>query len=355
VVEPRVSSALAAVLADRRQTLNASFAAARLEYPGLEGDRVLAFLAQTLARLAAVVPDHAAGPVIEGLFRVALPLIAKGLIGPAARIPLISSGWERLLPCRPEWLAAEPQRLARALGNALYHLGRQAGARPGDWIDMMATLGVAARSPDQWLDAGKLAAWRCGMAQYRSSALQLASALEATLAGIALGAGPGVDEPDRERMLARLRADPWAEACTLGTAPRRPRLVATIGGFRGLGGPFLVPPRVCEMNGRLLVDGGQASFQVHADRYGSAFVRTTVALGKDPEGPFRTWNRHREQVSLDADGRVTWSGQTASFPELAQAESAAFDGHTLAVAHPLSHHLFLVAPAVEAADGYRPG
>jgi len=46
---------------------------------------------------------------------------------------------------------------------------------------------------------------------------------------------------------------------------------------------------------------------------------------------------------MNADGGIRWDEHEARFPELADASSAAFDGRTLAVTHPLAHSVFLLA------------
>ena len=48
-------------------------------------------------------------------------------------------------------------------------------------------------------------------------------------------------------------------------------------------------------------------------------------------------------VAIDPKGRVAWNGEDATFGELAESSSQAFDGQTLAVTLPTSHHVFLVA------------
>ena len=343
---PRVDPGgpLGRALAERREAINARVRVCRLAHPRLSGEAVLEFLATLgpVADAVSGVDPAATAEVVERLAAVALPLVARDLLGPGARTPLVQLAWGSLLPRWPALLVTDGERLARATSNALATLGRQTGTRPGEWIEAMKGLGERARSATELLEAGKVAAWRAGLPQMRRSARAGAATLRPELAGRALGAGEVESAAARDALVERLSADPWAGEGGAGI-----RLVASAGGFRGLGGPFLAPPRVFLTDGGLVATDGRASFTVHADRFGVAFLRTG---GEVPELPA---SRKRVRVDvlapegtsigLSADGSVEWDGVAARLPELSNASGAACDGTTLAVTHALSHALRLVA------------
>lgn len=351
MAETRVGPVVAAQLAARRETLNARFQATRAASPRLDAETALAFVADTVAPLVEPLPEARAGAALEALFDVALPLLGRELLGPAARLPYIQQGWERLLPRWPELLGQQPGRLARAVSNALHALGAAPGARPEDWIAAMAPLGARAASVDDLLEAGKVIAWRCGLAQYREGALAAAGRLPPELAGPALGLAVPLEQDAREALIARLRADPWADPAADADAPPALRLVAVAGAFRGFGGPFATPPGVAVAAGELVASDAQAAYILRADRFGCVFLRTaTVAEGRSARpsagaASRLSWPGSGADIRLSADGSVNWSEHSARFPELAEASSAAFDGHTLAVTHPLAHAVFLLALA----------
>jgi hypothetical protein len=344
MAEPRPGPAFAALLERHRDALNAHYRTARAALPRLDRVDVLGFVADTLGPIAASLPPERAGPVLEALFRVALPLLGRDLLGSGARTPHLQLGWELLLPRWPGLLAHHPRRLARAVSNALHVLGRQPGADPVRWIRLMAPLGERAGTPEELLAAGQVAAWRSGLAQYREPALALAADLPPALAGAALGLPEPLDATSRDRLLATLAADPWAGLTPSATAPDL-RLF-TLGAFRGLGGPFLAPPRVVRQDGDLVAEDGHAAYILRSDRFGRVLLRRGPAPEPAPASPGSwRWTGPAGTVTLQADGLVTWGRRLrARFPDLAEAGSAAWDGHTLAVGHPLSHTLFLVAP-----------
>lgn len=343
-----------AVLEQRRDAFNARFAAARRANRNLDGEVVLAWLGDTLAPIVEAVGQLAperAGLVAERLYSVGLDLLGRDLIGPAARRSALNEGW-RLLPSLAGRLAEEPDRLARALSNALLTL--EQGGRAEDWTLGLLELDPQVQSLDELLEAGKVLAWRCGLAQYRESALEVAAGLRPALLA-AIFDVPVADEAARGALLARLTADPWA-APAGGPTPLR--VVAKVGAFRGLGGPFLRPPRVALVEGRLLASDGDETLSVHADRFGAQLLRSNQPfpverpasglrdtlgrlLGRSPT----SWGAHGGMVSWSEDGTLFWVGRSARFVDLAGSSSAAFDGSALAVTHPLSHHVFLLAPA----------
>lgn len=352
-------SAFGQALEQRRESLNGRVANARRSLPRLQNEAVLTFIAHTLRPIAdatAAVDPSRTGEVVERLLDVALPLLGRELLGPGAHSPLINWGWESLLPGWPRLVLEDPVRLARAVSNALHNLGAQSGARPLQWIEKMEVLGDAARSVDELLELGKVAAWRAGLAQYRVSALTAARTLEPRLVGLALDL-PMPDAAARDTALDRLKADPWDDPTRSPEAPRELRLVAETGGFRGLGGPFVNPPTVQLADGGFVVSDRQSHYTLSADRYGAAFLRTpalppapppagrglVASLAKTLLGSPPVWSSPDGAMSLGEDGTVSWGRRTLSVPALAGASGAAFDGRTLAVTHPMSHAVFLVA------------
>ena len=344
---------LAAALQSRREGFNARFAMVKRELPKLDAAAVLDFLRETLAPLSESVhqidPDAVPG-VCERLYTVALPLIARDLLGPNARSPALARAWSDTLPQLAPWIIAEPERLARAVSNAVFSLENQPGARAEQWTAALIRIGPVAPSASDLLEAGLVLGWLAGLAQYRRSALEVAARLPPTLCAAALGLTDPTTVPDA---LARLRQSPWAYPRAPGAA--EPRVQARTGGFRGLGGPFLAPPRVALADGGLVASDGHGTFTVHADRFGPAllasqapfpapvdpkvgaglFARLAAALGT-PQAP--------PDAVLHPDGALLLNGVRVQIPELAGASSWAYDGTTLAATHPMSHFLTLVAP-----------
>ncbi|GEK20773.1 hypothetical protein [Cellulomonas xylanilytica] len=115
-----------------------------------------------------------------------------------------------------------------------------------------------------------VATWRAGAVRYRAAALAAAARLPAPLAVAALGLAPGTDPGP---VLDAHTADPW-------WWPGREQaagVLRRVGGFRGLGGPWLAVPQVSAgatdagLGCRVRADG--ECWAVLADVHGGAVVR----------------------------------------------------------------------------------
>lgn len=337
-VEGLIEGPLARALEAAREPLNARFAEARLRLPGLEAGRFASHLRQTVAPIIAAVDAAKTGSVhqvLEVLYGLSLELMGAELLGPQARYPALDAGWRELLPAVAPLLAAQPQRVASSLSNALYNLSVTAGARPEEWLESMVAAAAGIADVDTLLQAGQVAAWRRGMAHYREAALDLLAGLPAPQACLALGLPP---QPtlDGTELAGRLRANPWHTTETLlGRQTPTLGVVAVVGGFRGYGGPFLTPPRIDAADGELYLRDAESSWLLRADGFGSALHRLdqAPAPARQPDlGGF----------SIDHDGTVRRGELTASIPKLGGHASAAGNETTLAVSLPYSHRVFLL-------------
>lgn len=341
-MEPLITGALARSLERLHDRCNARFAEAKLRRPRLDPEalgRHLRAAAAPVAEAAAqagLTPGDVDG-VVDALFDVALDLVGAGVAGTGAaasdRSPTATLLWQEVLPLLPGLLAREPRRVVAALSNAAWHLDGERGVIPARWLDRLAAVSRLATGADDLLNAAAVAAWTAGMAHMRPAALRLLGALPDALARAALGLppdlGPGATE------LSRRLADPWYLPGRDG-GPRRLAVVGRTGGFRGFGGPFLVPPGLVVHDDRVLAFDDDAAFSLHADGFGAVLRREGSELPDDAQGL-------TGESPLAPDGTVTWGGLTERFPELAGAASVAATPDLLAVVPRLSHRVVVVA------------
>lgn len=326
---------LAEALEDGRARYNAEFAQARHRMPGLEASALAEHLRDVVSpaieALAQVSPPDKVREAVDVLYEFSLELLGKGLF---SRYPALLEGWTTLLPGLAPALGAEPRRFAGSVTNALHKLASTPGARPGQWIDALLFLGPICADADQLLEAGKVLAWRAGLAHYRLGALAVARSLPPALALAALGADASPE--DAGALIDRLEADPWlAPADALRPSRTRElRIVARAGAFRGFGGLFIRPPRVLSVGPDLYVTDGEDCFSLHADRFGAVFQR--VAKTPDPQPGSSNYTL--------VDGMVhSAEGHRQVFSELEGFTSLAGTEHALAVTLPQSHAVYLVA------------
>jgi hypothetical protein len=334
-----------AVLKERRARYNALFADARRQRPSLEAEPFAAHLRAIVAPLvqrAAAYAPAAALPIADALYELSLDLVGQEFLGPRSRYPVLVEGWQHLLPVLAPRVAEAPRRFPGAITNALYQLASTPGARPREWMQALVILSPLCPDVETLLLAGQVAAWRCGLAHYRRSALEACARLDPAIAVAALGLPPATPPPapaDLHAALALLRTDPWLDpAAALSPSPplHRLSLVRRVGAFRGFGGQFLAPPRVSLSDGHFVVSDGDSHWRLTADLFGAALHRTA-------EPKAAKIKRRQMHFTVKPDGIVIRGKANGYFPELAGHHSLAADDTTLAVTTPLSHAVFLVA------------
>jgi hypothetical protein len=336
-----IHPALAEVLRADREALNRRFAlrqraGARIDEAAFQ-EHLRMTVNELVGGVARVRPERVRA-ALNSLFDVSLDLFAAGLLGPNKKHPHVNAAWHEVLPQALRLLAQDATRVAGCLSNAVDHLAAHASARPSEWINGMRKLSSHCDSLTQWLDAGKVLAWRAGLVQYRLAALRIARTMQWNLAARCFDKLDDETEADWHKRLERLEADRWFSP--LGgqaeEAGRSLRIVRTTGGFCGFGGPCQRPPTVSLEGGNLYVIAGNETFQLLADVFGTLWQRV-------PTFPARS--NASGDVSINSRGKVTWDGMSQDFAELVDPSSSACDGQTLAVTLPTSYHVFLLARA----------
>ena len=292
-VGPAVGSALGTVLRDRRDRFNALAVEARLLGGGFAEEAFTDALRGPVDALAEAVDrvDHTAvGPTVEAAYRAALTLTSRGVEvvgrgGDAAEEP-VAAIWARL-PEMAGLVAADPVRVLGSVTNATLSVAATPGVDVAGWVDRIGALGARLAGEGMagvgpWLAAGRVAAWTCGMAHQRDTALAAIDGLPPSVVAMAVG----LDEVD---LASWTPTDRWsrppapADRDDHGYVVGRP-----VGGFVGFGGPFTRPPRVwVDQHGAIHATGGpdDGVRRLHADAFGTTLLR--ASHGTVPVGPGR--------------------------------------------------------------------
>ncbi|HCE67999.1 MAG: hypothetical protein A2X82_17030 [Geobacteraceae bacterium GWC2_55_20] len=337
-----ISVELADILRSNRTDFNARFNEARRSYSGLNGEQFAVVLREMVDPLIVAVAELCPDCVAETTsvaYDVALELAGQNLVGPGGRNMAIDEGWRALLPSVARHLAAEPRRVLPAISNALHHLATTPGARPAEWARDLGRLAGLCGSADEFLRLGQAAAWRSGLAHYRTAALALFDSLPEQLSLALLEVSSPTSWKAVRLLLEQNRwYNPTTPECDQAVAGDQLRIVARVGAFRGFGGLFIEPPRVAVNGSSILVRSGPECWLLTADFFGATFHRCDPALF---DASARQANL---PPGLKIDGStVRRNGITLNLDPLGMISSCAATVDTLALTSPLTHAVLLVA------------
>ncbi|KQQ31881.1 hypothetical protein ASF61_16150 [Duganella sp. Leaf126] len=379
-----ISPAFARLLAAARPELNRRMAEARRRHSGFDTAAFGAFLAAAADPVVCAAAAHAperAGAVALAAFDAALALTAQGhartqimqpaagaaqlrpadaaaanAAAPPAGTPantgtgadLPASVWRALAPLYVAPLCAQPAAVLGMLTNAALHVQRQRGARVAQWQAIMAQL--SPQLAPQWWHAqpnatpaqtgqgpqpgeiaqlsavGQIAAWRAGMAHFRSGAIAVADSLPEPLAVAAFGAAAA--EWSWPALRAALLADPWWAPDTA----QRERLQAgiEIGSFTGLGGEFPEPPQVRAAPHGFWVRSGERHALLIADACGAVLHPASADEYDQAEDSFPA------QVAV-REGTLAINGREVALALPAERLAVVCNRYAAAVTSPYTH------------------
>ncbi len=329
-----MNDAFTAVLERNRRGFNAQFMQARQMAPSLDGEEFAAHLRGNVAPIVGAcdaISSERTHEVVEVLYELSLQLMSKGLLGNQTRNPLLQKAWTQLLPHLANQIVLSPRRVVGSVCNAVVALSQTPKVRAENWMQMMREVAPACADVETFLCAGRVLAWRCGMAHTRENALHLGRSLPANIVRFLFNLPNDTTSAALEQMWSNLQNDVWispTEAAVSSPRSSSLKLVAQVGDFRGFGGNFQSPPRVTSENGAFYVSEQSQSWRIFADVFGATLIRVRGEVVASPSSfaSVPNWNRVLE-----------------TFPEAQNALSTAFDGRTIALTMATSHRVFLFA------------
>jgi hypothetical protein len=326
--------AFVSVLSARRVDYNAQFLAARRAAPELTEDAFKDFLRLSVDPLVAAVATldrTAVVEVVDAAYGAGLELLAQRLAGPRAHHSTIDTAFRSLFPGLARFVAVAPGVVLPRLCNALQQLAVTPGARPEAWCSSLQVLAPLIDGVESLLGVGQVCAWLCGLSQYRRGALEVCRRLPEPLSLAVLGAPAGARLFE---VLARLERDPWF-------VPSSPelgfRVIGRIGGFRGFGGGFLVPPRVLRVGQDLFVWSGDDSWLLVLDAFGCTLHR---AQAEELAGA--TFDVEREGVVVEP-ARASFGGKSVPLLDTGAPRSVVGNANTVLVATEHSYAITVLA------------
>lgn len=326
---------LARVLETHREEFNGAFMAHWRIHPELTAADVLKPLDTLLSPLVSAAAGKSveeATTLAEGACRHIMTLAAKGYGSRGAWGPLGERVWgDLLVPMAPMLCRCGPTLLATLL-NAVCRLGSLGEGVVSTWSAAMAQGAALVKDEGALLALGRVLAWKNGLPFNRSEALGLLDAMAPELRVVAF---PEIkDEKSWPAIKRSMEANPWLVP---GSKTMGLRLVATVGGFRGLGGPFLAPPELCRVGETFYCRSAGLFFALQVDGFGQSVHK--VPFLPEGEGPQPT----ESSAPTLVEGVLTLGKQTLELNAPGRLTSFARGPNTFAFTVSLSHLIFFVA------------
>lgn len=293
-------------------------------------DHVGSCIAPTVEQVHAFSPDRSK-EALHVLYEIGLDLFVLGHFSDTGKSMRLLELWQDAFPQLATVLAQSPRTVIGSLSNAVLYLNQWSDAKTARWIAMLRTHGPSCENSMQLLCCGQFLAWIAGLAHLRSAAIQIASELPLAVLHPAMGLEASMSEPDTRSYLAKLESNPWATP----TNSEGIREVARCGDFRGLGGPFLRPPRLFLKDGFTHLTDGTKQWRLHADRFGYMFLSSEGTATTQPS------STEKGGPTIASNGSIQWGADQLHRPDLDGVSSQCFDGTTLAITIPSSYHVYL--------------
>lgn len=372
------NSALAIVLRARRQDFNERFVHARHAKPTLDPSTFKQVLATVVAPVVeewARYPQMDKDEVVDTLYDIALELTGAGLLGQSGKPDSLDDAWRVVLPAAPHLVKSDCAGFAAIVTNSTYNVSRVPDAKRSHFVYELARLAAVCPDLKTLRDAGKILAWRCGLAHYRDGALDACSGLGWEFVGLAMGfsEAPNMSLADFQQ---KLRDDPWMHPFSVagGVPATSLRIAKQVGAFRGYGGHFLRPPEVVVSDEDFYATDGEGWWLHCVDIFGSTFTRCpepsnmqvrrpaeprvipsgaaeavlqnargfiAEAFGK-PAVSFKT-ERRDDEFMVSADGAITSGADKILVPKTDKITSFALGKKTLLVTTTTSHKIMVIA------------
>lgn len=241
---------LIALLQENAEALNQNLRSARATSNQLDTADVPVWFVAVIEPVFKAVHQHdqtRSRKLFDVLFRDMLSVLAS----PAGKADFtVNKACRLLTTLNPALTAGNPARIIKALTSARQRISRYSPQAAQMWISLMQQVMPLIKDLSELLAAGRLAAWRCGMAHLRRR-LDVSAISDQRIISLIFA-----DEKDPAQSLEH-RWNPGKT--TSGTAA---------GGFTGMGGTFSRPPLVAQKGDLVFVSDERYTRVLFADRFG---------------------------------------------------------------------------------------
>ena len=326
VMEKLTFEPLIGLLARKREACNRLFAAYSIRYPALDGEVVKAWVVKTIQPVMQTLGNDDASlaeRTFDALYETILDLAGAHRLQTWGRYyhPVLTmAGLADRSALDP------PDTIIRALVRAMTTILADHPRAADGWLESMQKTIPLCTASDQVLAAGRLCAWKAGLAYLKPRALSALEILPPAMIRTVLGVAPS------DELTTTLSCHPW-QFSGQRKAVGAPVLRYRAGGFRGFGGPFFRPPTVARLDAHFVVTDGLSCCVVFADVFGVSVRRQAAVQPVDV-------NRQAAGDQLAMRREISDSG--LALPDfMDDIRSVATGDHTLMLTRASSHFLYV--------------
>lgn len=245
-------------LATRADYYNQLYRESELKHGGLDPSLISRWLVNGVEPIIEKIDQNNSGrlaPVFKAFYVHVLKILSNrsGIVYENE----YQRAWQ-LCGALPALAANQPEKLLNAIDGAVESIRTYQPSRVMEWIDLMEKASVHITTIDDFLTAGRIFAWMCGLAHLRDRA----KSSYATLA------------PDLKNVFSECTAEFSMDERLSNVWPgvTQPAFMGEAGGFIGFGGPFAAPPLLSIVQNEFVVTDGKTSHAFFADSFGKVFL-----------------------------------------------------------------------------------
>ncbi|MBK9501619.1 MAG: hypothetical protein IPQ05_09630 [Leptospiraceae bacterium] len=335
---------LISLLKDNREKLNSLFSFYKFSFPVIEKEVIffyIGFVIEPVFEKNQSRGKEELSLLLLTLYEKILELVGKNYLGNSGRYPFFENKFIQCIESSNDRLFENPEVYISSIANAIFNIGNFDLKILEIWLAKFQKLIIKAKNNKELFQAGIVAAWVSGMAQYRETSLEIMKTLDMELLQIILD-NSNIKNLNRERFIERLSGDPWLspENAMKENSPPKKILIRRISGFTGFGGHFNKPPEIEYLNGNFVVSDSLNSYVIYADIFGSYLQKISDDMYlslTSSQGISETTN-----FKITKTGNIQNGKEAINYSPLVNYSSIASNEFTCCASSPYSHCIFVL-------------
>ncbi len=332
------------LLKENREKLNSLFSFYKFSFPAIEKEVVFFYISFVIEPVFDKNPKRdkeQLSSLLISLYEKILELIGKNYLGNSGRYPFFENKFIQCIEEAGDWVFENPDLYLSSLSNAIINIGSIDIIKLNTWLSKFQKISKKAKNIHELFEAGKVAAWISGMAQYRQKAIEICKSMNIALLETTLDI-PNLRNINIENFFSRLEIDPWLslENAMKENSPKRNFIISRVGNFSGFGGQFLNPPKVELLDQEFILYDKKNFYALFIDFFGSHLQR----ISKDTYLKLSSIRKKniKSDFIVTKEGKIQNGKEEIQYLPLANYSSIAGNEHTCCITSPYSHSFFVV-------------